>query len=1057
MLLYTRHSFRSSILRNSFFAASTGRAISWSHLRCGSIVPGAGSVSAEAGVEHPGLKIHRSRKKSLQEGCEGEGEKIKAVIESSHRVNDNKRLRRILRRPGDSQTLKAEEQVGCITRRVKTGSLSGTRHVELAPAVVGSVIGIKRTAPAVPIVIASQNPSPKVNRRGSIRSYKTGGVRKNRKTIISRITDLSKIKTVRNVFGIPIPVIFDPLRRRKERKAEEAEAARIRKLKPPYCTKMKSWVQFLTTPTADTPGTCLLLHFDNRRYLIGHVAEGTQRACVQRKVALMKVEDIFLTGQINWATTGGILGMILTLADGKSSSASENTSKSKHGGAQSVLRLHGGENLTHMLATARKFVFRKGLPLAVDECRPQNTVGTEAILPNFEDDNIKVWTMAIVPSSTNGGSDDVAVRSRKRSHEEMTEFGGKGDAQETEEEREDRYDQIRRGVVAHMFDSDWRLDSLVAMKLSEVQMPATIFERRNGKIEKYEGPLPNEADALPTDPEVLIRRPWPGAMVDSLPPTKPSKMSTSYILKNHPQRGKFNPQAAIKLGVKPGAKFRTLTMGQSVLSEDGKTVTPDMVLAPGKEGGGFAVLDIPDRSYIEATLNRPELASEEIMKGIGAIVWMLGAGVYGDERLADYMSNSKLEHIISAPDVCPNMIALESPASAAIRLNMLDDSRFPIPVHNNVPKVNIIDSGNVSVARIGKKVELEPAFKVTEELASLFLDTGAVVQAMPEDVLRLGEEARQHTESTEYLANLASKQVDLLCKDAEITTLGTGSALPSKYRNVSATLLRIPEFGNYLLDAGENTMGQLKRVFGDELPDILKNLKLLWISHLHADHHLGTASVIKAWHEATKDDPATKDNKLMVSSASGMLKWLTEYSSVEDYGFSRLMLVDVSAANKQYMTEYQISAFNLMSITAVRVNHCHQAMAVVLEMPNGFKVAYSGDCRPSNDFAIAGKGATLLIHEATFDDEMQGDAIAKRHSTTAEALDIGRRMEARRIVLTHFSQRYQKIPVMENTHGKDQVAIVAFDYMKCKIGDFAKLAAYRPALLKLYEEKDKDD
>merc|ERR1711939_114046 len=47
--------------------------------------------------------------------------------------------------------------------------------------------------------------------------------------------------------------------------------------------KMKSWVQILSTPTADTPGTTLLLHFDNKRYLIGDVAEGTQRAAIQRK------------------------------------------------------------------------------------------------------------------------------------------------------------------------------------------------------------------------------------------------------------------------------------------------------------------------------------------------------------------------------------------------------------------------------------------------------------------------------------------------------------------------------------------------------------------------------------------------------------------------------------------------------------------------------------------------------------------------------------------------------------------------------------------------------
>ena len=56
----------------------------------------------------------------------------------------------------------------------------------------------------------------------------------------------------------------------------------------------------------------------------------------------------------------------------------------------------------------------------------------------------------------------------------------------------------------------------------------------------------------------------------------------------------------------------------------------------------------------------------------------------------------------------------------------------------------------------------------------------------------------------------------------------------------------------------------------------------------------------------------------------------------------------------------------------------------------------------------------MLIHEATFDDELQGDAKAKKHSTTSEALGVGLAMRARRVVLTHFSQRYQRIPVMES-------------------------------------------
>jgi ribonuclease Z len=37
----------------------------------------------------------------------------------------------------------------------------------------------------------------------------------------------------------------------------------------------------------------------------------------------------------------------------------------------------------------------------------------------------------------------------------------------------------------------------------------------------------------------------------------------------------------------------------------------------------------------------------------------------------------------------------------------------------------------------------------------------------------------------------------------------------------------------------------------------------------------------------------------------------------------------------------------------------------------------------------AGKHATLLIHEATLEDDMKAEAIIKKHSTTAEAVEVG--------------------------------------------------------------------
>jgi ribonuclease Z len=848
----------------------------------------------------------------------------------------------------------------------------------------------------------------------------------------------------------------------KERVAEEPKAEDTQK-KLDIVTKMRSWVQILTTPTADTPGTTVLLHFDRSRYLFGNVSEGTQRVCVQGRVGLSRVSNVFLTGIVNWGTTGGIIGMILTLADIAITQNADLEMKLRRDKGTYVdqprLALHGGKNLTHLLATARKFVFRKGMPLDVHEVKvdqEQDEAKTREWMPTYIDENIKVWAMKVK-------ADTSSPTARKRSHDEMSEdsrvhskASTSGDGV-SNEELDHLNDQIRRGVVSHMFDSDWHLDALKTVKLSEVQMPAAIFIRNSeGKIEKYEGVLPG-GDELVPDIDVLVRMPWPGASIESLPPTTPSTEVISYIVKNHPQRGKFNPVQAKLLGVKPGPSFRKLTEGQSVTTEDGKIVTPEMVLGPGKQGGGFAIVELPDKSYIDNLINRGEWSSREVMDGVHAIIWILGKGVVEDVRLLEFRDAHKnLTHIISSPDISPNRLTMDDAAAAAIRLNLLDSERFPVPVHDNTLLSSSPGLKRYIKAVPGLVIQLEPKMETQINNVIPFLDTAEVIENANAEVQRLAEIARTTVNDPIYQAKLDVVQKDMPSKDAEVVTLGTGSALPSKYRNVSATLLRVPGYGNYLFDCGENTLGQMKRVFGAELPQVLKDLKLIWISHLHADHHLGTAAVIKAWYDETGQSQATRSNRLMVASDRGMLDWLAEYSDVEDYGYSRLHLVAMNGFNssQKMLDKSDTETYGLSSIIACPVNHCKGALAVVLTFPNNFKVAYSGDCLPSNEFARIGEGATLLIHEATLDDELAGDALAKKHSTTSGALRIGKLMGARRILLTHFSQRYQKIPVMENKSGEDQVAIVAFDYMRVKVGDFAKVEHFKPALLKLYEDKE---
>jgi ribonuclease BN (tRNA processing enzyme) len=71
-----------------------------------------------------------------------------------------------------------------------------------------------------------------------------------------------------------------------------------------------------------------------------------------------------------------------------------------------------------------------------------------------------------------------------------------------------------------------------------------------------------------------------------------------------------------------------------------------------------------------------------------------------------------------------------------------------------------------------------------------------------------------------------------------------------------------------------------------------------------------------------------------------------------------------------------------------------------------FVSRYSGDTRPCLRLVEAGMGADVLIHEATFGEGMEADAMEKNHSLVSEAFMVAEAMKTKMLFLTHFSQRY---------------------------------------------------
>ncbi|KAG5982528.1 hypothetical protein E4U55_001778 [Claviceps digitariae] len=848
---------------------------------------------------------------------------------------------------------------------------------------------------------------------------------------------------------------------------------------------MATTVELATVPSTDCPGTCIYIHHDKRSYLFGHLSEGTQRAFGSRKIHMGSTEQVFLSGTMDWEQMGGLVGYLLSTGaavdNAKEQLASLNSQRANNGqkliksASHPGIGVHGTDNLGHILAACRSVVFRQSVKVRIHETRedPRST-NPHNLEPDWQDDSLRVWKVPVK-----------RARSRsppKRPYEEMAD-----------DIADDVVDGLPRKQSSTLSDPDAArmiveqtifggslIDRSVLLprKIRDLKPTdsALVFVGTN-TLQAYKGPYAcDDGVELQNSDETAWVFPQPGDTDGNdkheeslaikehpLPRTAYGETSMSYIVKCHNRRGKFNPVAAKKFGVK-NQDFGLLTRGQSVEGKDGMTVTPEMVLAEPQPGKGIIIADIATPDLIEPFMQRPEWQAAGIMQNVHAMYWILGTGLAADSRIQHFTKkHPKIKHIFCAQDTCPNMITHPGAAEVQTKLRTIDPERFPLPNYDNKVTYPAPSAGSpIELGRAGKKLHLMPRLLFDDQAMAPFPDLLGAAQSVDKELIVLAKAAKAEAEKPEFLARVEETEKDIPNRDAEIIPLGTGSSTPSKYRNVSGTLIRVPGIGNYLLDCGEGTLGQIRRVFDtQDVADVLRNLRCIVISHIHADHHMGTVSLLKAWYQQTlRDDNNTAT--LAISCIRRYRDMLEELSQTQDIGFHRLRFPSCPHSNEEIcnITTYKhlcVENFGLTGIKRIPVSHCWHSHATELELTSGLRIAYSGDCRPSRDFSYACKGAHLLVHECTFGNDKQDHAKQKKHSTMAEALRVARNMRARRTLLTHFSQRYSKASsLQQQTLGDESepCALLAFDMMRVRLGDFQKAALYVPAVQKLMESLD---
>ncbi|MBI2141264.1 ribonuclease Z [Candidatus Woesearchaeota archaeon] len=298
----------------------------------------------------------------------------------------------------------------------------------------------------------------------------------------------------------------------------------------------------------------------------------------------------------------------------------------------------------------------------------------------------------------------------------------------------------------------------------------------------------------------------------------------------------------------------------------------------------------------------------------------------------------------------------------------------------------------------------------------------------------------------------------------EIIFLGTSSMVPTKERNQSSVFISYGSEG-VLVDCGEGTQRQLK-IAGIPLTKVTKVL----ISHWHGDHVLGLPGLIQ-----TLGSSATS-HRLQVFGPKGtkvQFEHMKKAFFMETEG--RGLTLEVSDVEKGIFFEnkgFYLEAGRLdhsvpclgYSIVEKDTRHINTEAAGSLGLPEGpilgqlqagQTATWKGKTIKPADVTYVRKGkkvtvimdtelcssaieladaADLLICEATYANELEEKASEYKHLTAQQAALIANKAGAKKLALTHFSQRYKTTQqVEEDARTTFDNIVCAKDFMRLKI------------------------
>lgn len=274
----------------------------------------------------------------------------------------------------------------------------------------------------------------------------------------------------------------------------------------------------------------------------------------------------------------------------------------------------------------------------------------------------------------------------------------------------------------------------------------------------------------------------------------------------------------------------------------------------------------------------------------------------------------------------------------------------------------------------------------------------------------------------------------------DITILGCSSQQPTRFRNHGAYLFRWNDEG-LLFDPGEGTQRQF--IFANVAPTVVNRI---FISHFHGDHCLGLGSFLmrlnldKVTHPIHCYYPASgkkyfdrlRYGTIYHETIEVIEHPVSEGGLVHDDGHFRIeaAFLEHGVDNIGWrITEpdtrkYDQEALKVRGLYGMLIRELIEkgevtvlGKKVLLDevswMRHGDSIAVIIDTRMCKNALDLARNAKILLCESTYLEEHEDLAFDHYHLTAKQAATLAKEAGAHKLILTHFSARYQNLEGFE--------------------------------------------